>query len=485
MTEPRRPRVTEGAGLAPLAVLPLFLKLEGRRAVVAGHHPGAPWKIRLLAAAGAAVAVFDPEPDDEVREAAACAANGRVSLQARAWREEDLAGAAFAVAAFAEDAEAERFVAAARGAGAIVNAIDRPHLCDVQFGAIVNRSPLVVGISTDGAAPVVGQAIRSAVEGLLPAGIGAWLDAAKAWRGRVAARVKTFAERRRAWERFADAALAEPERRPTEEDLDAILRGAPAGGSVALVGAGPGDPELLTLRAVRALRTADVILYDDLVAPGVLDFARREARTMRVGKTGHGPSCRQDDICRLMVALAREGRRVVRLKGGDPLVFGRANEEIDACRAAGVPVSVVSGITSAVAAAARLSVSLTDRGTARRVQFVTGHDRAGGLPPDLHWDALVDPAASTAVYMPRRTAGELLRALMARGLPAATPAVAVASLSRPDERIVAGTAATIAAQVEEGAAAGPLLLLLGQAFRRAAAAADGPALSAPAARATG
>ena len=429
--------------------------------------------------------MFDPEPDEEVREAACSAVNGRVSLQARAWREEDLAGVAFAVAAFAEDAEAERFVAAARGAGAIVNAIDRPHLCDVQFGAIVNRSPLVVGISTDGAAPVVGQAIRSAIEGLLPRGIGAWLDAAKAWRGRVAGRVKTFAERRRVWERFADAALAEPDRRPTEGDFDAMLRGAPAGGSVALVGAGPGDPELLTLKAVRALRTADVIFYDDLVAPGVLDFARREARTLLVGKTGHGPSCRQEDICRLMVSLAREGRRVVRLKGGDPLVFGRANEEIDACRAAGVPVSVVSGITSAVAAAARLSTSLTDRGTARRVQFVTGHDRAGRLPPDLPWEALVDPAASTAVYMPRRTAGELLRALIARGLPAATPAVAVASLSRPDERIVTGTAATIAARIGEGAAAGPLLLLLGAAFRRAAEAADEPALSEPAARATG
>src|SRR6476620_11550980 len=159
-------------------------------------------------------------------------------------------------------------------------------------------------------------------------------------------------------------------------------------GSVTLVGAGPGDPELLTLRAVRALQEADVILIDNLVAPAILDFAHREAKKMMVGKTGYGPSCRQDEINAMMISLARSGKRVVRLKGGDPMIFGRAGEEIAACRAAGAAIKIVPGITAAQGAASRLGVSLTHRAEARRVQYVTGHDRDGKLPEDIDWQAL-------------------------------------------------------------------------------------------------
>src|SRR5689334_24940056 len=171
-------------------------------------------------------------------------------------------------------------------------------------------------------------------------------------------------------------------------------------GSVTMVGAGPGDPELLTLRAVRALQSADVILFDDLVSRDVLDFARREARKMLVGKTGFGPSCKQEDINTLMVSLARQGRRVVRLKGGDPLIFARAGEEIAACRAANIAVDVVPGITAAQGAAASLGVSLTHRSHARRLQYITGHDREGKLPADIDWSSVADPSATTIVYMP-------------------------------------------------------------------------------------
>ena len=176
-------------------------------------------------------------------------------------------------------------------------------------------------------------------------------------------------------------------------------------GSVTLVGAGPGDPELLTLRAVRALQSADVILFDDLVSRDVLDFARREARKMLVGKTGFGPSCKQDDINALMVSLAKQGKRVVRLKGGDPLIFGRAGEELDACKAANIPVEVVPGITAAQGAAAKLGLPLTDRKHARRLQYVTGHAKDGQLPDDLDWQSLADPATTTAIYMPTQDAG--------------------------------------------------------------------------------
>jgi uroporphyrin-III C-methyltransferase/precorrin-2 dehydrogenase/sirohydrochlorin ferrochelatase len=187
------------------------------------------------------------------------------------------------------------------------------------------------------------------------------------------------------------------------------------------------------MKAVRELQAADVILYDSLVAADVLELGRREARRVLVGKRGHAAACRQDDICALMVSLAREGQRVVRLKGGDPSVFARTGEELAACRAAGIPVSIVPGVTTASAAAAALGVSLTHRDHAQRVQFVTGHDRHGDLPADLDFDALADRHATTVVYMGSRTAGQLARELMNRGLPASTPVAIVSDVSRPAE----------------------------------------------------
>jgi uroporphyrin-III C-methyltransferase/precorrin-2 dehydrogenase/sirohydrochlorin ferrochelatase len=224
-----------------------------------------------------------------------------------------------------------------------VNVIDRSAFCDFAFGAIVNRSPLVIGISTDGAAPVVGQAIRARIETLIPNGFARWAEAARNWRPRVQALALSFRGRRNFWERFADRAIAAPDTAPTEADLAALL--APThtaeAGSIVVVGAGPGDPEMLTLRAVRALQSADVIVFDDRVSPAILDFARREAKKMLVGTDVN--SSRQDAAAGLMIALARAGRRVVRLKGGD----APAVAEIAACRAAGIAVEVVPGVTPA------------------------------------------------------------------------------------------------------------------------------------------
>jgi uroporphyrin-III C-methyltransferase/precorrin-2 dehydrogenase/sirohydrochlorin ferrochelatase len=247
-------------------------------------------------------------------------------------------------------------------------------------------------------------------------------------------------------------------------------RAASEPGSVTIVGAGPGDPELLTLRAVRALQSADVILFDDLVAPQILDFARREARRMLVGKTGYAPSCKQDDINRLMIALARRGRRVVRLKGGDPLLFGRGGEEIAACRAANIAVEVVPGITAAQGAASRLAVSLTHRDAAQRVQYITGHAKSGSksgntsdaLPDTLDWRSIADPNVTTAVYMPARTLATLSAKAVAAGLDPDTPAIAVACATRPDETVIAGTIADIAERVRAAAPGGPLLVLIGR-----------------------
>jgi uroporphyrin-III C-methyltransferase/precorrin-2 dehydrogenase/sirohydrochlorin ferrochelatase len=354
-----------------------------------------------------------------------------------------------------------------------VNVIDRPAFCDFSFGAIVNRSPLVVGISTDGAAPVFGQAIRAKIEALIPKGFARWAEAARAWRPRVQARALPFRGRRNFWERFTERAFAAPNREPSGTDLAALLaypepaqQGRPGGGSVALVGAGPGDPELLTLRAVRALQSADVILFDDLVSADILDFARREAKKMLVGKSGYRPSCRQDDINALMILLARSGRRVVRLKGGDPMIFGRADEEIGACRAAGIAVEVVPGITTAQGAASGLLVSLTRRREARRVQYITGHAAAndGRLLPDIDWASLADPAVTTIVYMPRATLPELVASALQRGLDPQTPAVAVERATRSDERVIAATIAELPARLEAAAPSGPVVVMIGRVF---------------------
>jgi len=453
-----------------LARLPVFFALNGRRAVVAGGGAAAAWKAELLAAAGAHVAVFAEDIGEDMRDLALHTPH--ITVHPRALEAADLDDAAMAIGACADDTQAAAFAALARRAGAPVNVIDRPACCHFSFGAIVNRSPLVIGISTNGAAPVFGQAIRAKLEALIPRGFARWAEAARHWRPRVRALALSFRERRRFWEQFTERAVAAPDRVPSQADVDALMsetRGAAGNtGSVVLVGAGPGDPEFLTLRAVRALQSADVILIDDLVAPGVLDFARREAKKMLVGKTGYGPSCKQDEINALMISLARTGKRVVRLKGGDPMIFGRASEEIEACRDAGVTVEVVPGISAAQGAASRLGISLTHRKLSRRVQYVTGHAADGRLPADIDWQSLADPTATTIVYMPSKTIRELADTALAHGLAPDTPTIAVASATRPEQVIITGTIADIADRLQEAAPAGPLLVMIGRALADAA-----------------
>jgi uroporphyrin-III C-methyltransferase / precorrin-2 dehydrogenase / sirohydrochlorin ferrochelatase len=252
------------------------------------------------------------------------------------------------------------------------------------------------------------------------------------------------------------------------ERIDAAPSCAVSRGSVTLVGAGPGDPDLLTVRALRALQSADAILFDDLVAKPILELARKDARIIDVGKRGYRTSCKQPDINAQLVDLARQGLKVVRLKSGDPLIFGRAGEEITACREAGIPIDVVPGITSAQGAAARLGVSLTHRDHARRLQFITAHDRHGQLPPDIDWSAVADAAATTVIYMPKRTLPELTAIAMAHGLDPETPALAVANATRADEWVLKSTVQNIAAKLQEASVDGPVLVMIGEALRDAA-----------------
>jgi uroporphyrin-III C-methyltransferase/precorrin-2 dehydrogenase/sirohydrochlorin ferrochelatase len=395
------------------------------------------------------------------------APGGAISLIEREWTVADFADAAIAVGAFEDDESASGFAQAARRAGVPVNVIDKPAFCDFSFGAIVNRSPLVIGISTDGAAPVFAQAIRAKLEALLPNGFASWAAAAAKWRITLKESGLSFAGRRKFWQVFTAHAVKNPEVAPSESDFARFvaevkgLGSAVETGSVTLVGAGPGDPELLTLRAVRALQSADVILFDDLVSRDVLDFARREARKLLVGKTGFGPSCKQEDINALMVSLASQGKRVVRLKGGDPLIFGRAGEELDACHAAGLAVEIVPGISAAQGAAARLGLSLTDRKYSRRLQYVTGHAKNGQLPDDIDWRSLADPTTTTAVYMPVRTLAALVTRALAEGLDPNTPSAAIARATRPDQQVVACAIRDLPQRLAEAALPGPVLVMIG------------------------
>jgi uroporphyrin-III C-methyltransferase / precorrin-2 dehydrogenase / sirohydrochlorin ferrochelatase len=339
--------------MAALSRLPVFLALHGRRTVVAGGTPAAAWKAELLSAAGASVDVYAVSASDKLLAVAAGAPRGAVTVHRREWTADDLRGCALAIGACDNDGDAQAFATAARAAGIPVNVIDKPAFCDFSFGAVVNRSPLVIGVSTDGAAPVFAQAIRAKLETLLPRGFARWAAAAARWRSALNEAGLTFAGRRKFWQLFTSHAVLHPDREPDEADFESFLahvrgRGsAVEQGSVTLVGAGPGDPELLTLRAVRALQSADVILFDDRVSSDVIDFARREARKMLVGETGYGGASRRQDSNGLMVDFARSGKRVVRLMGGDPTQFGRAGEEIAACQAAGIAVEVVPGIAAA------------------------------------------------------------------------------------------------------------------------------------------
>jgi len=447
--------------MQPLATLPLFHKLDGAPVLLAGRGTEAlVWKAELLAAAGARVIIATESAE------AFAAVQGAVEIHTHAWNDADFADARLAIGAFEDVSQARAFAVAARGHGVPVNVIDQPEFCDFQFGSIVNRSPLVVAISTDGAAPIFAQAIRAKIEAMLPAGFAHWVAAAKLWRAQTPLRQAGSALRRGFWSAYAALAFAQPHRRPADGDFQALLETAGASttkktGRVSLVGAGPGNPELLTLKAVRLLQSADIILYDHLVSQEILDFARREARRMLVGKTGYGPSCKQDDINALMVSFACDGKHVVRLKGGDPGIFGRAGEEITACRDAGVAVEIVPGITTAQGAAADLGISLTHRDHAQRVQFVTGHARSGALPKSICWEAIADRDVTTVVYMPRKTLGGLRDAALAAGLDPDTPAAAVFSATRQNSRRIIATIGTLPDLLEGIDEDGPVVVMIG------------------------
>ena len=452
-----------------LPYLPLFLEAGGRTALVLGGAAAAVAKTALLRRAGMRVRLVAPELDPEL---ALLAMSGQVEHHARAFEEADLDGAALAVDATGDAEMTPRVVAAARAARVPLNVVDRPAFCDFIFPAILDRSPVMVAVSTGGLAPALARLIRQRLELAIPAAFGRLARLAGAMRGLAAARIPAGERRLRFWDAAltgdpAELVLADRDaegRLAFERLLDAHAAGLPPDPpAVLLVGAGPGSPELLTVAAVRAIQEADVILHDDLIGPGILDLARRDARLVRVGKRAGRHSARQEQINALLVAHARTGARVVRLKGGDPFLFGRGGEEAEHLAAHGIAVRVIPGVTAALGCAAAAGIPLTHRGTARALHLVTAHARDGGLPADIDWPALARAGGTIAVYMGREALPALAARLVEAGMAPGTPAIAIENGTRPDELRCRASLADLPARVRAALpGAGPTLVIVGE-----------------------
>jgi uroporphyrin-III C-methyltransferase/precorrin-2 dehydrogenase/sirohydrochlorin ferrochelatase len=425
--------------------LPIFLNLRGEPCLVVGGGEVASRKAALLRRAGAQVTMTTE------------------------FREEELDRYALAIAATG-DQEVDRAVAAAARARRIpVNVVDQPMLCSFILPSIVERAPLIVAVSSGGASPVLARLLRARLESMIPAAYGRLAALAAEFRDRVKARFKG-AERRRFWERALQGPIAEL----VLAGRDAEARGALAaaiddtrlaftGGEVSLVGAGPGDPDLLTFRALRLMQQADVVVYDRLVSQPILDLVRLEAERIYAGKERAKHTLPQEDINALLVRLAKEGKRVVRLKGGDPFIFGRGGEEIDTLAAEGIPFQVVPGITAAAGCASYAGIPLTHRDHAQAVVFVTGHLQDGSL--DLNWRALAQPQQTIVFYMGLLALDQLCARLAEHGLPAATPAALVQAGTTPQQRVLTGTLATLPGIVAASEVKAPTLIIIGEVVR--------------------
>lgn len=447
--------------------LPIFLDIRDQRCLVVGGGDVAARKTAFLLRAGARVTVLAPELSAAFDAAfSAEFAAARIVHRAASFRDEDLADCSVVIVATDDDV-LSRAVAAAAGARRIpVNVVDQPALCSFILPSIIERAPLVVAVSSGGASPVVARLLRAHLESVIPAGYGRLAALAGAFRDRVKARIKP-AERRRFWERVLQGPIAElvftgrdREARKALEDALDDTRLALSGGEVSLVGAGPGDPDLLTFRALRLMQQADVVVYDRLVSQPVLDLVRLEAERIYAGKERAKHALPQDDINHLLVRLAREGKRVVRLKGGDPFIFGRGGEEIDTLAAEGIPFQVVPGITAASGCASYAGIPLTHRDYAQSVVFVTGHLQDGSM--NLNWPALVQPRQTIVFYMGLVGVDVLCRELAAHGLPAATPAALIQRGTTPQQRVLTGTVHTLPEIVRRSDVKPPTLIIIGE-----------------------
>lgn len=453
--------------------LPLFLDVRNVPVLIVGGGAIAARKFRLLASAGAIVKVVAPRLTDRSLQDAAT--QQRLQHVAAGFSPEHLAGARLVVAATGLRALNEQVAAAANDQAVWVNVVDDAVLSSAIVPSIVDRSPVIVAISTGGASPVLARRLRERLESLLEPSLGALARLLAAWRGRLIARWPQPEQRRQAVDRLLDGSLpqwvAEQHTARAEATLQAavdapVATAAALTGHVTLVGAGPGDPGLLTMNALRALQRADVILHDRLVSAGILALARRDAELVDVGKMGGGPRTSQQRIHELLLAHARAGRQVVRLKGGDPFVFGRGAEEIGALRGANIDCDVVPGITAALALSLA-GIPLTQRGGAAGVRLVTAQRAADAQPPD--WQSWAGTQETLVIYMAATSLPLIRERLLHYGMRGSMPLALIERLSLPDQRIWTGTLQTALDLARDRRAGAPSILVIGEVAARAAA----------------
>lgn len=442
---------------------PMFIKTTARDVVIVGGGEQAAQKARLILKTDARIRLATPQLDDELL---GVVAEGRAVHDASPITPETFRGSALTFIATGCAGADMALHALAKEGGAVVNVVDRPDLCDATTPSIVDRDPVVVAIGTEGTAPVLARAIKTQVETLLPPRLGGLAALAGRLRGAVALHLPQNT-RRAFWAWVFNGAPARLHSEGAEAEAAALLKTAIADktlpqdaglGHIALVGAGPGARDLLTLRAVERLQEADVIYYDRLVDEDVLELARRDAERVYVGKEVGAHQWPQDRICALIVAQARKGRRVVRLKSGDPSIYGRATEELEAARTAGIAVEIVPGVTAANAAAAALGRSLTERGETDTVVFATGTCRPGDPAPD--WAHHMRPGTTLAIYMGVRAADRIAGALLERGAPRNTEVEVVSHVSHADQHIMRTDLGHLGRDVARSGADGVALIVV-------------------------
>lgn len=446
--------------------LPIFLDIKNRKVIVDGGETIAARRVERALDAGAEVHVFAETLSDEFRE---MRDNPSLKHHKRAPMQPDFVSAVIAYGTTEDPIRDKALYDMANDAGALVNIADNTQYCDFITPSVIDRSPIVIAVSSGGEAPIIARILRARIEAILPAAYGRLATFVGGLRHQVMERITSPKTRREFWENTIDGAVADlflADNIKAAEDrfhtnLDAAANGQKIArlGEVYLVGAGPGDPDLLTFRALHLMQRADVVLYDRLIGDGIINLVRRDAERIYVGKKPNEHRMKQQEISDLMVKLALEGKKVLRLKGGDPFIFGRGGEELETLAAANIPFQVIPGITAASGCASYAGIPLTHRDHAQSCVFVTAHGREGVL--SLDWETLAKPNQTVAVYMGRSSLGFLMEEFIARGVASDTPAAIVDNGTRANQRVVIGDLSNLYERAEAADLQGPALVIIG------------------------
>jgi uroporphyrin-III C-methyltransferase/precorrin-2 dehydrogenase/sirohydrochlorin ferrochelatase len=442
--------------------LPLFVDVTNRRCLLVGAGEVAQRRLNWLLGAGAYVVVVAPEVGEDVRDLCA----GRGEIRVRAFEPADVVGMLLVIAATDSSVVNRAVYEAATTQGVLINTVDDASLSSVIFPSIIQRDPVIVAVSTGGRSPTLARRVRSIIEARLPIGLGKAADALGRWRHRVGQTIPNVASRRRFWDDLLDGSSAQAIYEGNVDLTDLLIEerlqrwDQQAPGFVSLVGAGPGDPGLLTLKALQCLERADVVFHDNLVSPDVVAMARRDARRVYVGKRREFHSVRQESINGMLVEAARAGDRVVRLKGGDPFIFGRGGEEIETLAEQAIPFEVVPGITAALGCASYANIPLTHRDWAQSVRFVTGN--LTGDRVNLDWPDLAKADQTLVVYMGLRGLSEICAELISHGMDPAMPAALIARGTLPDQQVIEAPLNALARTVAGADVHGPTIVIIGR-----------------------